>query len=160
MCIRDRYRIVPKVVIIPKDENDIIYAVKFAKKHQKSITSRGSGTGLVGGALNRGIILDMQKFDSVRIVGKYVQVGTGTKKGILDEKLEKYGKFFPPNPSVGRYCSVGGMLGNNASGSRSLKYGSMIDNVLEITFIDGNGKKITLPQDVKSGKGFFHLQKE
>ena len=153
------YRIVPKVVIIPKNENDVIYAVKFAKKHQKSITSRGSGTGLVGGALNRGIILDMQKFDSVRIGGKYVQVGAGTKKGILDEKLEKSGKFFPPNPSVGRYCSIGGMLGNNASGSRSLKYGSMIDNVIEITFIDGNGKKIILPQDMKTGKRILALAK-
>ena len=45
------------------------------------------------------------------------------------------------------FCTIGGMLGNNSSGSRSLKYGSMIDNVSEITFVDGRGNKITLPGD-------------
>ena len=78
---------------------------------------------------------------------KYAIVGSGILKGILDKKLEKYGKFFPPNPSIGSFCSIGGMLGNNSSGSRSLKYGSMIDNVSEITFIDGNGKKRIFPKD-------------
>ncbi|MDH3794754.1 MAG: FAD-binding oxidoreductase, partial [Nitrosopumilus sp.] len=76
-------------------------------------------------------------------------VGPGTMKGNLDKKLEQKKKFFPPNPSIGSFCSVGGMLGNNASGSRSLKYGSVIDNVEEITFVDGKGKKITLPKNKK-----------
>ena len=45
------------------------------------------------------------------------------------------------------FCTIGGMRGNNSSRSRSLKYESMIDNVSEITFVDGRGKKITLPGD-------------
>ena len=81
-------------------------------------------------------------------------VGPGTIKGKLDKKLEKEKKFFPPNPSIGSFCSVGGMLGNNSSGSRSLKYGSVIDNVSEITFVDGNGNKITLPKNKKVAKKF------
>ena len=141
------YQIIPKVVVIPKNEEDIINTIKCARKFKTSVTVRGAGTGLVGGALNTGIVLDMKNFDSCIIKKKYAIVGSGILKGILDKKLEKHGKFFPPNPSIGSFCSIGGMLGNNSSGSRSLKYGSMIDNVSEITFIDGNGKKRIFPKD-------------
>ena len=74
-------------------------------------------------------------------------------------KLKEKRKFFPPNPSVGSYCSVGGMLGTNSSGSRSLKYGSAIDNVDEITFINGKGEKITLPENKTIGKKSYRFQK-
>lgn len=154
------YQIIPEVVIIPKNQKDVVTAVKFAKKTQKSITARGAGTGLVGNSLNDGIILDMSNLDSVKIKRDSVVVGPGTRKGELDKILQKHGKFFPPNPSIGRYCSVGGMLGNNSSGSRSLKYGNTIDNVLEITFVDGNGDMITLPQDSKVGKKILALAKK
>jgi hypothetical protein len=51
------------------------------------------------------------------------------------------------------------MLGNNSSGSRSLKYGSVIDNVIEITFIDGNGRKVTLPKKNKTSKKIIQIAK-
>ena len=146
------YKIVPKIVVIPKNETDVINTVKIAKKRKISITVRGAGTGLVGGALNSGIILDMKNFSSIRLDKNHVRVESGVIKGNLDKKLEASKKFFPPNPSIGSFCSVGGMLGNNSSGSRSLKYGSMIDNVEEITFVDGNAKKIILPKNKKIAK--------
>jgi FAD/FMN-containing dehydrogenase len=146
------YKISPKIVVVPINENDIINTIKIAKKNKISVTVRGAGTGLVGSALNDGIIVDMKKFDSIKISKKFVTVGSGTLKGNLDKKLEKEKKFFPPNPSIGSFCSVGGMIGNNSSGSRSLKYGSVIDNIEEITFVDGNGKKIKLPKDIKITK--------
>ena len=146
------YQIIPKLVVVPKNEKDVINTVKIAKKFKISVTVRGAGTGLVGSALNNGIILEMRNFDSINFTKNHVTVGPGTTKGKLDKKLEEYKKFFPPNPSIGSFCSVGGMLGNNSSGSRSLKYGSVIDNVTEITFIDGNGNKITLPKNKIIGK--------
>ncbi len=151
------YQLIPKVIVVPKNEADVIYVVKFAKKFSKSVTVRGAGTSLVGGPLNDGIILDMRNFNTVRIMKRFAIVGPGASKGILDQKLQLHGKFFSPNPSIGRYCTIGGMLGNNASGSRSLKYGSTIDNVIELTFIDGTGKKITLPKNQKIGKKIFAL---
>jgi len=154
------YQIIPKIVVVPKNEKDVINTVKIAKKFKTSVTVRGAGTGLVGSALNNGIILEMKKFDSFKLAKDYVTVGTGTMKGRLDEKLEEYKKFFPPNPSIGSFCSVGGMLGNNSSGSRSLKYGSVIDNVIEITFIDGNGKKITLPKNKRVAKKILEFTKK
>ena len=151
------YKIVPKIIVIPKNEKDVINTVKIAKKMNMSVTVRGAGTGLVGSALNTGIILDMKNFDSVVINKNHVNAGAGVLKGNLDKVLKKSKKFFPPNPSIGSFCSVGGMLGNNSSGSRSLKYGSMIDNVEEITFIDGNGLKITLPKNNKKSKEIIKI---
>ena len=146
------YQIIPKVVVIPKTEKDVISVVKFANKNKISVTVRGSGTGLVGSALNDGIIIDMKKFDTINIQKNYVKIGAGVIKGSLDKELKIKRKFFPPNPSIGPYCSLGGIIGNNASGSKTLKYGSTIDNIKEITFVDGQGKKITLPNDQKTGK--------
>ena len=149
------YQIIPQIIVIPINEEDVIKTIKIAKKHGTSVTVRGAGTGLVGSALNYGIIIDMKKINSIRINKKSAIVGSGVLKGKLDIELQKKGKFFPPNPSIGNFCSLGGMLGNNSSGSRSIKYGSTIDNVKEITFIDGNGKKITLPKNKKVSKKIF-----
>lgn len=154
------YRIIPKLVIIPKNEKDVISVIKIAKKFNISVTARGAGTGLVGNSLNSGIILDLKKLDSIKIKNNHVVVGPGTIKGKLDKTLKERRKFFPPNPSVGPYCSIGGMIGNNASGSRSLKYGSVIDNIEKITFVDGNGKKITLPKNKKVGIKVLKLSKK
>jgi len=153
------YQIIPKVVVVPKNEKDVINIVKIAKKFKTSVTVRGAGTSLVGSALNNGIILEMKNFDSIRLAKDHVTIGPGTIKGKLDRKLEEHKKFFPPNPSIGSFCSIGGMLGNNASGSRSLKYGSVIDNVTEITFIDGNGNRITLPDNKRVSKKILEFAK-
>ena len=154
------YQIIPKVVVVPKNEKDVVNAIKIAKKFKISVTVRGAGTSLVGSALNNGIILDMKNFDSIRLAKDHVTIGPGTIKGKLDKKLKEQKKFFPPNPSIGSFCSIGGMLGNNSSGSRSLKYGSVIDNVTEITFIDGNGNKITLPKNKRVTKKILEFAKK
>ena len=154
------YQIIPDIIVVPTNEKDVINVIKIAKKFKSAVTVRGAGTGLVGSALNKGIILDMKNFDSIKVSKNHVTVGTGTIKGELDKKLEEHKKFFPPNPSIGSFCSVGGMIGNNSSGSRSLKYGSVIDNISEIVFIDGNGKKITLPKNNMISKKVFKISKK
>ncbi|MBS3925826.1 MAG: FAD-binding oxidoreductase [Nitrosarchaeum sp.] len=154
------YQIIPKIIVIPKNEQDVINTVKIAKKYKTSITPRGAGTGLVGNSLNKGIIIDLKKFDEIKIGKNYVKVGSGVNKGILDNVLKKGQRFFPPSPSVGPYCSTGGMIGNNSSGSRSLKYGSVIDNIKKITFVDGNGKKVSLPYNKKIGLKILKIAKK
>ena len=154
------YQIIPKIIVIPKNEQDVINSIKIAKKFKISITARGGGTGLVGGALNKGIILDMKNFQTCSVRQNYVKVGSGISKGQIDKELDRVKKFFPPNPSVGSFCKLGGMIGNNSSGSRTLKYGSVIDNILEITFVDGTGRKIILPKDKKTAKKIFNISKK
>ncbi|MBM3911183.1 MAG: FAD-binding oxidoreductase, partial [Thaumarchaeota archaeon] len=130
---------------------------RFASKRKISVTPRGAGTGLVGSALGDGIILDMKNFDKIKITEDYAKVGAGVLKGNLDKELLKHRKFFGPNPSVGPYCTLGGMIATNASGSRSLKYGSMIDNLLEVTLITGTGDLIELPSKTKFAEFIFNV---
>ncbi|NDB90053.1 MAG: FAD-binding oxidoreductase [Thaumarchaeota archaeon] len=153
------YKIRPKCVVIPKNVSDVIQCVKFARKSKISVTARGGGTGLVGSALNSGIIMDLKNFDKIKLAKNYVTVQPGVRKGKLDQVLAKKGKFLGPNPSVGPYCTIGGMIGTNASGTRSLKYGSMIDNLLAVTVVTGQGKLVSLTPKTRLAKSVSKLAK-
>lgn len=139
------YLLKPSVVVFPRNQRDISKILRFASKNKISVTARGGGTGLVGSALGRGIILDMKCLDKIRIKPDSVEVGSGTFKGRLDAKLKKHGRFLGPDPSIGPFCTIGGMVATNASGAHSLKYGSIIDNLIQVKIITPNGKLITLP---------------
>ena len=153
------YMIKPSVVVIPNNEQEIISILNYASRNKISVTARGAGTGLVGSALGKGIILDLKNFDKIRIGKDYVEVGAGVYKGNLDSELEKKGRFFAPNPSIGPYCTIGGMVATNASGSHSLKYGSTIDNLLGVRIITANGRVINLPSDSRFSSTLFRIIK-
>lgn len=140
------YIVRPSAIAFPKNEKDIIRILRFASRHKISVTPRGAGTGLVGGDLGTGIILDMKHFDKIKIGQGFVQTGSGVFKGELDYVLRKHGRFLGPNPSIGSFCTIGGMIGTNASGSHSLKYGSIIDNLIQTRIVTSKGDIITLPK--------------
>src|SRR5207237_5407203 len=98
-----------------------------------------------------------RNFDKIKTYPNYVLVGSGVLKGILDRKLEEDGKFFGPDPSVGPYCTVGGMIATNASGSHSLKYGSVIDNLIGVRIITSSGNAISLPSTSKFGNKILKM---
>jgi len=137
----------PRLIVFPKSTDDVKKTIRFAKKRKIPICARGGSTGLVGSSLTTGIILDMKNFNQIKLSKNHVTVGAGVSKGELDLILKRNKKFLGPNPSVGAFCKLGGMIANNSSGSRSLKYGSIIDNLLEVVLVDGNGNKITLPKN-------------
>ncbi len=139
------YTIKPQVVTFPHNESDVIKIIKFAKRYHIPVTPRGAGTGLVGSALGKGIILDMRNFDKIKLGASHVEVGSGVFKGRLDKILKKQGRIIGPDPSIGPFCTMGGMIGTNASGIHSLKYGSVIDNIIQIRMIDSSGKVIKFP---------------
>ena len=139
------YILKPLVVVIPRNESDIIKIIRFANKYNISVTPRGAGTGLVGSALGRGIIMDMKNLDEIILGDNYVKMGSGVFKGRLDKILKKHQRFIGPNPSIGPFCTIGGMIGTNASGTHSLKYGSIVDNLIEIRMVDSFGKIIKIP---------------
>ncbi|MEO9276568.1 MAG: FAD-binding oxidoreductase [Nitrososphaera sp.] len=141
------YTIKPSAIVFPRNETEIIKIVKFASRHHISITPRGAGTGLVGGALGKGIIMDMSNLNKIKIQNNLVQVQCGVFKGNLDNILKKHHRFLGPNPSIGPYCTIGGMIATNASGRYSLKYGSMIDNLVQVRIVTSNGSVMTLPSD-------------
>jgi FAD/FMN-containing dehydrogenase len=151
------YQIKPKLVVIPQTISDIVTIMRFAKKNGLSVTPRGGGTGLVGSALNKGIILDLKCFNKIKVSKDHVKVGAGVYKGRLDAVLAKHRRFLGPDPSVGPYCTIGGMIATNASGSHSLKYGSTIDNLLEVTMVLSTGKIVTLPSKTRLATSVLKL---
>ncbi len=151
------YLLRPSVIAFPRNENDISKILKFASRNKISVTPRGGGTGLVGSALGSGIILDMRYLDKIKIKPASVEVGSGTFKGRLDAKLGKHGRFLGPDPSIGPFCTVGGMIATNASGAHSLKYGSTIDNLIQVKIVISSGKILTLPSKNHVTKKIFKL---
>lgn len=149
------YRRMPQVVVFPACEADVARTVRYAAGRGIPVTARGAGTGLAGGALGGHIILDMHGMGGVRVEGNTVTAGPGASKGALDAELARHGKFFSPDPSVGPYCSVGGMVGTNAGGVHALKYGCVIDNLLGVTLVDGTGRVTRLPGDAPA-EGVIH----
>ncbi len=141
------YILKPQAVAFPRNESDVVKIIKFAKKHCIQITPRGAGAGLVGSALGKGIILDMRHFDEIKIGDGYVKVGSGVFKGRLDKVLQSNDKFIGPDPSIGPYCTIGGMIGTNASGIHSLKYGSMVDNLIQVKMVNASVVVVKLPDN-------------
>lgn len=140
-------RVKSQGISIPKNESEVCGAVRRAVDQNVPVIARGGGTGLVGGSLGDGIVLDMTRLDQIRVDGAQVLAGAGVYRRHLDAALAQHSRLFGPNPSVGPYCTVGGMIATNAAGSRSLRYGSVIDNLETVTIVDGLGNLIRLPEN-------------
>lgn len=136
------YEIVPKCVVLPQTRSDVVSTVKYAFENLIPVTARGGGSGVTGAALGRGIIIDFSKHMNKILEQKdgYVKCEAGIYKNVLDESLDAFGVFLPPDPSSSDYCTIGGMIANNAAGAHSLKYGAMIDYLssAELVLFDGS----------------------
>lgn len=132
------YSLTPREVISVRSPNDISEALRRAEKCGSSVTARGGGTGLSGGAVGNGLILDFSNFHSILDidpVAKTVVTQVGIIYDELNLALKKFRLFFPPDPSSGDSCQIGGMLANNSSGPRSVKYGLTSDFVEEMEIV-------------------------
>lgn len=140
------YQIEPLGVVMPKNKSDVKQAVAYASDNGLSIIPRGAGSGLSGQTLGQGIVIDFTKYmdriTEINLEESYVRLEPGVTLGVLNQTLSRDNKFLPPDPSSGDYCTLGGMLGNNASGGHSVKYGSTIDYVLELEVVLANGEEI------------------
>ncbi|MEO9365131.1 MULTISPECIES: FAD-binding and (Fe-S)-binding domain-containing protein [Candidatus Nitrosocaldus] len=149
------YEMLPLCIVIARDVQDVVSTVKVAYKHGIPVTARGGGSGLAGQAIGSGIIIDlthMNRLLALNLEDGYVTVEAGMYKGVLDRELKRHGKFIPVDPSSSDYCTIGGMIANNASGAHTVKYGSMIDYVeeLDVVLADGSiihARKVDLNYD-------------
>ena len=133
------YRKIPLAVAFPKNKYDINKLISFATTHNISLIPRAAGTSLAGQCVGEGIVVDVSKhftkilaFDERK---KTVTVEPGVIRDELNNFLEPYGLFFGPNTSTSNRCMIGGMVGNNASGTTSIQYGVTRDKVLELETI-------------------------
>ncbi|WP_405566039.1 FAD-binding and (Fe-S)-binding domain-containing protein [Polaribacter sp. Asnod6-C07] len=137
------YRKIPLAVAFPKDEKDIKTLIAFATKNSITLIPRTAGTSLAGQCVGDGIVVDVSKhftniisFDEK---AKTITLQPGIVRDSLNVYLKQYGLFFGPNTSTSNRCMIGGMVGNNSSGSTSIKYGVTRDKVLSIDAILSDG---------------------
>ena len=151
------YRVVPLVVVYPKDADDVIAALKIARETKTPLTSRGAGTSIAGNAVGTGIVLDfsvhMNKVISIDPVAKTATVQPGVILSDLQAAARPHGLRFGPDPSTQNRCTLAGMIGNNACGSRALAFGRTADNVISMDVIDGLGRRFTAAQDLEAVPG-------
>jgi len=141
------YRELPLAVAIPRHSNDIKNLVKFASDHKVSLIPRAAGTSLAGQCVGYGIVVDISKYmNSILEINtneNWVRVEPGVIRDELNLFLQPYGLFFGPNTSTANRATIGGMVGNNSSGSTSIVYGDTRQHVLELKTILSNGSEIT-----------------
>jgi glycolate oxidase len=135
------YEIRPSLIVCPESEYDVQEICRYCFSKNVAVTARGAGTGLLGQSLSDSVLIDCTKYMNkvIEIADDYVIIEPGIVKGVLDRELKKKGKFLPPDPASSNYCTIGGMIANNASGSHSLSYGSTIDFLKEIRVVYPDG---------------------
>ncbi|MBI2617786.1 FAD-binding oxidoreductase [Candidatus Gottesmanbacteria bacterium] len=151
---------VPDAVVFPKDLNDVVNIILFAKEWKIPVTPWGGGSGLEGNSIpiRGGISLDMTRMNKIIHVYQkdfQVRVQPGISGEVLNRKLEKYNVCVPAFPGSADIATVGGMVATNAGGMYTLQYGVVGDWVLELTVVDGNGKVIKVgSRSFKSVAGY------
>ncbi len=130
------YRKIPLAVVYPKDKRDIKILIDFATKNLITLIPRTAGTSLAGQCVGDGIVVDVSKhftnIISFNEQAKTITLQPGIVRDSLNVFLKPYDLFFGPNTSTSNRCMMGGMVGNNSSGSTSIKYGVTRDKVLQI----------------------------
>nr|WP_233549677.1 FAD-binding and (Fe-S)-binding domain-containing protein [Cellulomonas rhizosphaerae] len=141
------YRVVPQVVVFPRDPDDVQAALAVARDAGVPITSRGGGTSVAGNAVGTGVVLDFSRHVN-RILAIDPEAATARiEPGVVMASLQKaaapHGLRFGPDPSTQARATLGGMIGNNACGPRAVAYGRTADNVLALDVVDGTGRRFT-----------------
>jgi FAD/FMN-containing dehydrogenase/Fe-S oxidoreductase len=130
------YQIVPLGVVIPKTEEDILAVVRAGVRFRVPLTARGGGTSQAGQAIGPGVSLDCSKYFNrileISEAGRWVRVQPGCVLDELNAELKPFRLQFAPDISTSNRATLGGMIANNSSGTRSVVYGKTGDYVLEL----------------------------
>ena len=153
------YRILPRLVVIPRDRRDIEITMREAAGRDIPVTVRGAGTSLAGQAVGAGVILDLSKYMNrvidVDVAKRRVRVEPGISIDNLNRSLEPSGLMFGPDPSSSSVATVGGAVGNNATGAHSILYGMAGDHVIssEVILADGSSIRLSVEDYEKRASG-------
>lgn len=142
------YQVKPLAVVIPENEAHIRKAIALANEHKISILPRGGGTSLAGQAIGRSMIMDFSKHINniieINEEERWVRVQPGMIRDELNKELAKFNLHFAPDPATTSRANVGGMVGNNSSGMKSILYGKTVDHVLEARVLLADGTELEL----------------
>ncbi len=137
------YRVEPRVVVRPRHTDELLAILDVARTVRVPVTMRGAGTSIAGNAVGPGIVVDtarhLNRVVSVDPDARTAVVQPGVVHATLQREAAPHGLRFGPDPSTHTRCTIGGMVGNNACGSRALGYGRTADNVAGLRVAYGSG---------------------
>jgi FAD/FMN-containing dehydrogenase/Fe-S oxidoreductase len=140
------YRVPPLAVVRPRSVEEVATTLRVARETGTPLTSRGAGTSVAGNAVGRGIVVDFSRHLGrvldVDPEARTARVEPGTVHAVLQKAAAPHGVRFGPDPSTHPRCTIGGMIGNNACGARSLAYGRTDDNVTGLRLLLADGTEV------------------
>jgi FAD/FMN-containing dehydrogenase/Fe-S oxidoreductase len=140
------YQVTPLGVVTPIDANDVRSLLKFCDETRVPVLPRGGGTSLAGQCTNRAVVVDLsphfRKMDQLDVAAKTCVVEPGIGVDELNRLLaaQNTGLFFAPDPATAAHCAIGGCIGNNAAGSRSIQYGRTSENLAAVEVVLPGGE--------------------
>lgn len=144
------FQVVPEGVCAPASLEELREILDYARHERKSVTARGAGTGITGGCLGKGLVIDLSRhlnrILSIDPQNEEAVVEPGAVLDDLNHEIAKYGLKVGPETSTSNRATLGGMAANNAAGARSLKYGKMVDHVIEIDLMLDDGSILTFKE--------------
>lgn len=145
------FEITPSVVVAPKDSADIIALVDFVSEQKDmdkniSLTPRSGGTCMSGGSLTTSISMDMTKHFNqiIDVTPEFGIVQPGVYYRDFDKETKRQDRMMPAYPASRELCTVGGMVGNNAGGEKTLSYGKVENYLLELKVVLSDGKEYVI----------------
>jgi FAD/FMN-containing dehydrogenase/Fe-S oxidoreductase len=140
------YQIEPAAVAFPRSTDQASALVQAAMQASVSVTPRGAGTGLVGGAIGDGLVIDFsrhnRRISDLDLERKTVRVGPGVVLDNLNEFLRPHGYCFGPDVATSSRATLGGMIANNSSGSHVPAYGTTADHIEELEIVTAEGSVV------------------
>jgi glycolate oxidase len=154
----------PDAVALPRSTRSVTTILRFAREHKIPVTPRGAGYGYVGGCVpNRGgIVLSLERMNRIKEINAddfVAVVESGVITATLQDKVERRGLFYPPDPASRADCTIGGNIATNAGGPRCLKYGVTRDYVLGLEVALADGSLVRLGGRTHKNKTGFDLHR-
>ncbi|MBA2955685.1 FAD-binding protein [Nocardioides sp. MAH-18] len=153
------YRVVPALVVIPEDADQLAAVVRACAEHRVPFVARGSGTGLSGGALPHaeGVLVVTSRMRAIRAVRRDDQRAV-VEPGVINLDVTRaatpYGYYYAPDPSSQQICSIGGNVAENSGGAHCLKYGFTTNHVLAADFVTADGDRVRLGGGAPDSPGY------
>ena len=139
------YRIEPLGVVVPRTPDDLLATIQIAVETHTPIVPRGGGTSLTGQSIGAGLVIDCSRYldgiGPIDVAGRRVRVQPGVVLDQLNRALAVHGLQFGPDVSTASRATLGGMIGNNSAGSRSIVYGRTVDHVRSLSTILSDGSR-------------------
>ena len=151
------YRILPAAVAIPENQDDVVALVGQARESHLALIPRGAGSGMAGGNVGQGVIVDLSRGFSDLVIDPHsrsARAGASVTWAELNDAAKPYGLRLPPDPSSGAFATSGGMVATNAAGARTVRYGSIRGWVEAMEVVEADGTVRTVRRGMGNGEKF------